>query len=60
MPFGPYPVVIDHVDGRKILITQAHYMGKYIGNITVKYDSEGNVISWEGAAIHMNYKIPIG
>lgn len=59
-PFGPYPTVVDHDDGRKILITQAHYMGKYLGNITVRYNSEGNVVSWEGSPIHMDYTVPIG
>ncbi|KAF2897005.1 hypothetical protein ILUMI_09170 [Ignelater luminosus] len=57
-PRGPYPTVINHKDGRKILVVQASGNSKYLGNITVNYNKNGDVISWSGAPIYLNRSIP--
>lgn len=59
-PEGPYPTVVNHADGRKILITQASSFTKYVGNITVFYDRNGAVSRWSGAPIYLNKDIPQG
>lgn len=59
-PMGPYPTIVTHKDGRKILIVQASALGKYVGNLTVQYDSNGKVISWSGAPIYLNSSIEEG
>ncbi|XP_018318623.1 apyrase-like [Agrilus planipennis] len=53
-PAGDYPTVITQSDGRKILVVQASAYTKYLGNITVFYDKNGDVVEWEGAPIFLN------
>ncbi|XP_018318632.1 apyrase-like [Agrilus planipennis] len=53
-PAGDYPTVIEHQDGRRILIVQASAFTKYLGNITVYYNSNGDVVDWSGAPIYLD------
>ncbi|GLV32897.1 uncharacterized protein CBL_20048 [Carabus blaptoides fortunei] len=57
-PVGPYPVVIDRENGRKVLIVQASSYTKYIGNLTVFYNNEGDIINWDGNPIYLSNEIP--
>ncbi|KAF2903611.1 hypothetical protein ILUMI_02575 [Ignelater luminosus] len=57
-PAGPYPTIINHSDGRRILVVQASAYAKYLGNISVSYDGDGNVESWRGAPIYLNKSVP--
>ncbi|XP_045479612.1 apyrase-like [Harmonia axyridis] len=56
-PAGPYPTVITSDEGKTILVTQASAYTKYLGNITVFYDEEGNIKDWSGAPIYMENEI---
>lgn len=60
LPAGPYPTIVKHTDGRKILVVQASAFTKYLGNITVRYDANGDVVSWSGKPIYLDEKIPRG
>ncbi|XP_025829677.1 apyrase [Agrilus planipennis] len=57
-PVGDYPTVINHEDGRKILIVQASSFSKYLGNLTVYYNSNGNVVGWDGGPIFVDSSFP--
>lgn len=59
-PRGTYPVVVTSKEGKKVLVVQASYNTLYLGNLTVWYDSNGNVKAWDGNAIYLDEKIPQG
>lgn len=59
-PRGDYPTVVDHSSGHRVLIVQAAAYAKYVGNITVFFDNEGNVVDFEGAPIYMANNVPEG
>ncbi|UYQ73245.1 5'-nucleotidase/apyrase family protein [Pelagibacterium flavum] len=48
---GGYPTLIDGVDGNEVPVVTAYAYGKYLGEIAVTWDAEGNVVSAEGAPI---------
>lgn len=41
-----------------MLIVQAAAYAKYVGNITLFFDDDGNVVSYEGAPIYMSRDVP--
>ncbi|XP_053671931.1 apyrase-like [Anopheles nili] len=51
---GDYPTVVQKSNNHKVLITQARSFGKYVGRLTVYFDRNGEVQSWEGHPIYMN------
>nr|XP_014096986.2 apyrase isoform X3 [Bactrocera oleae]XP_036221523.1 apyrase isoform X3 [Bactrocera oleae] len=57
-PYGPYPTEVVHENGHRILIVQAAAYAKYVGNITVYFDDEGNVVDYSGAPIYMGSSVP--
>lgn len=59
-PYGPYPTEVVHENGHRILIVQAAAYAKYVGNITVYFDDEGNVVDYSGAPIYMGSSVPQG
>lgn len=48
---GGYPTMIDGVDGNEVPVVTAYSYGKYLGDLAVTFDAEGNVISAEGDPI---------
>ncbi|RDE09109.1 bifunctional metallophosphatase/5'-nucleotidase [Pelagibacterium lacus] len=48
---GGYPTLIDGPDGNEVPVVTAYSYGKYVGDLTVTWDAEGNVISAEGDPI---------
>lgn len=59
-PKDNYPAVVTHDDGHKVLIVQASAYLKYIGDITVYFDKQGRVVSWEGAPIFLDTNVAQG
>ncbi|KAG7303414.1 hypothetical protein JYU34_011930 [Plutella xylostella] len=57
---GPYPVVVapDSAPGHKVVIVQASAYSKYLGNLTVFFDDEGEVQHFEGTPVFLNRSIP--
>lgn len=54
-PRGNYPTEVIHKSsGHRVLIVQAAAYAKYVGNITVYFDGNGDVVSYEGAPIYMS------
>lgn len=59
-PRGDYPTIVNHSSGHKVLIVQAGAYAKYVGNLTVFFDAEGNVADYEGAPLYMSHDVPEG
>lgn len=59
-PRGDYPTEVTHSNGHRVLIVQAGAYAKYVGNLTVYFDSKGDVIDFEGAPIYMSHDVPQG
>ncbi|KAG0332394.1 hypothetical protein BG000_010049, partial [Podila horticola] len=54
---GPYPTVIKNLKGENTLIVQAFCWGRYIGHLDVVFNPEGQIVSWEGAPVLVEYSI---
>jgi len=48
---GPYPTLVNGPDGNEVPVVTAYSYGKYLGDLVVTWDDEGNVTSAEGAPI---------
>ncbi|RWS26585.1 Snake venom 5'-nucleotidase-like protein [Leptotrombidium deliense] len=58
VPKGDYPFVVNHSDGRKTLVVQAFAHTKYLGYLSVLFDEKGDVYSYSGQPILLNYEVP--
>lgn len=54
---GPYPTMVTNPDGKQVPIVQAYAYSKYLGELTVTFDDEGNVTAAEGAPILLDASI---
>ena len=45
---GPYPTMVANPDGKDVAIVQAGEYGKYLGEITVTWNDDGEIVSAEG------------
>ncbi|KAF9301183.1 hypothetical protein BGZ74_007023 [Mortierella antarctica] len=54
---GPYPTVIKNLKGENTLIVQAFCWGRYIGHLDVVFNPEGQIVSWEGAPVLVEYSV---
>ncbi|XP_062858530.1 5'-nucleotidase [Trichomycterus rosablanca] len=57
VPAGPYPLMVDSDDGRKVPVVQAYAFGKYLGYLKVTFDSAGNVQQATGNPILLHSNI---
>nr|XP_023014359.1 apyrase-like isoform X3 [Leptinotarsa decemlineata] len=51
---GPYPTVVKSKYGHTVLVTQASALCKYLGNITIFFDENGEVIDYSGQPIFLS------
>ncbi|XP_060827614.1 apyrase [Bombus pascuorum] len=57
-PEDEYPVVVVQEEtNRTVLIVQAAAFTKYLGNLTVWFDADGEVVDWDGNPILLDYSI---
>ncbi|XP_043482671.1 apyrase-like isoform X2 [Leptopilina heterotoma] len=57
VPEDVYPVYVKQSTGRTVLIVQAAAFTRYIGNLTVWFDSQGEILDWDGNPILLDYSI---
>lgn len=57
-PEGPYPTVVVQPSGKKVYVVQAYAYTKYLGDLTVTFDADGEITHVEGNPILINHKIP--
>jgi 5'-nucleotidase len=58
-PVGDYPIIEDQENGHQVLIVQAFAYTKYLGDITLYFDDEGNVKNYFGAPIYLDHNVPM-
>lgn len=58
VPVDTYPAVVETENGHKTLIVQASAYTKFVGDLTVYFDKNGNVANWEGNPIYLDSNIP--
>lgn len=56
-PEGLYPTVIKQKNGRKVYVVQAYAYTKYLGNLTIDFDGQGEITSIQGAPILVDSSI---
>ncbi len=54
---GPYPVVVKGPDGTDVPIVTAYAYGKFLGDIAVTFDDDGNLIKAEGEPILLDASV---
>jgi len=57
-PVGEYPTIETQENCRKVLIVQASAFNKYLGNIQLFFDEDGEVKRFEGAPIFLSNEVP--
>ncbi|CAB3245664.1 unnamed protein product [Arctia plantaginis] len=57
---GPYPIIIESSEDKKhqVLIVQASAFTKYMGNLSVYFDTKGDYRKWEGGPLFLDRSIP--
>ena len=55
--FDVYPAVYKHASGHNILLVQASAYVKYVGDLVVYFDDEGEAQSWEGNTIFLDNSV---
>lgn len=55
---GPYPTWVEGPDGRRTAIVQAYAYGKYLGELNVKFDENGDVIEASGEPVLIDATYP--
>ncbi|KZM49489.1 bifunctional metallophosphatase/5'-nucleotidase [Labrenzia sp. OB1] len=54
---GPYPVMVTNPDGQDVPIVQAYAYGKFLGEIDVSWDDDGNLLKAEGEPILLDASV---
>ncbi|XP_047511504.1 apyrase-like [Pieris napi] len=56
-PGGDYPTVVTQDSGHQILIVQASAYTRYLGDITLFFNDQGKIVSWNGQPIYLGTSI---
>ncbi|KAK9711182.1 5prime-nucleotidase, C-terminal domain [Popillia japonica] len=56
--YGEYPTVVYNPSNERVLIVQASAYTKYLGNLSVEYDGNGKLITWDGNPIYLDQSVP--
>jgi len=59
-PSGDYPTEVIHSSGHRVLIVQASAYARYVGNLIVYFDDNGDVLDYEGDPLYMDQSVPEG
>lgn len=54
---APYPLVISSQSNRPVLIATAWEWGKYLGDLSVRFDAQGHLVAWAGKPQALDEKI---
>ena len=56
-PKGPYPLVEHSPSGKPVLVVTAGALAKYLGQLSVTFDTQGVPLCWQGAALPLDASI---
>jgi 5'-nucleotidase len=59
-PTGSYPTLVKQPSGRSVPVVQAFAFGKYLGNLMMTFNDDGEVIATAGLPILMDKSVPRG
>lgn len=54
IPEDAYPAIVKQEDGRNVYIVQASAFSKYVGDLTLWFDADGNILKTEGNPIYLS------
>ncbi|MFD1255054.1 MULTISPECIES: bifunctional metallophosphatase/5'-nucleotidase [Devosia] len=54
---GPYPTMVNGPDGHEVPVVTAYSYGKYLGDLVVTWDDDGNVTTADGAPILLDASV---
>lgn len=57
-PVGPYPTIVEQESGRLVPVVQASAYTKYLGKLHITFNSDGEIISYNGNPILLDVTIP--
>lgn len=60
IPEDKYPAVIVPANNRKVLIVQAASNAKYVGDLQVFFNNDGEIVQWKGQPIYLDTNVPEG
>lgn len=55
---GTYPSPVENLDGKTTYVVQAHKFGDYLGQVSLEFDDEDNLINLVGDPILLDQHIP--
>lgn len=55
-----YPAIITQNNGHKVLIVQASAYTKYVGDLTVYFDKDGEAVDWKGQPMFLDTNVISG
>jgi 2',3'-cyclic-nucleotide 2'-phosphodiesterase (5'-nucleotidase family) len=58
IPMGLYPTVVMGKSGDHALVVQTNGYGRYLGQLHVTFDEDGNAVKWNGNPILLNNTYP--
>lgn len=58
IPQGPYPTLVKQRSGRLVPTVQAYAYTKYLGKLHLVFNSDGEIISYDGNPVLLNYSVP--
>ena len=56
---GKYPTVVTSESGKQVLVVQTNGYGRYLGDIEISFDSNGDVKGWSNEPTLMKNSIPM-
>lgn len=59
-PQGPYPTEVTSKNNHTILVVQASAFSRYVGNITIYLDENGEMANYSGGPIFLSASVPQG
>lgn len=57
-PEGMYPTVVNQASGKKAYVVQAYAYTKYLGDLSIDFDEQGDITRIEGSPILVDSSIP--
>lgn len=55
---GPYPMIVKQRSGRLVRVVQAYAFTKYLGNLHIIFDNNGEIIRSDGNPVLLNQRVP--
>ncbi|KAJ2945529.1 hypothetical protein O0L34_g346 [Tuta absoluta] len=57
-PEGPYPTLVKQASGRLVPAVQAYAYTKYLGKLHLVFDSDGEIVSFDGNPVLLDKSVP--